>query len=57
MPLRAKAEAQGSGEFTPMWAGQAAALGRAMPAGELTRTLAQGALDRMRELGTGSGAR
>ena len=26
-PLRAKAEAQGSGDFTPMWAGQAAALG------------------------------
>src|SRR4030095_13495957 len=31
-PLRAKAEAQGSGDFSPMWAGQAAALGRAMPA-------------------------
>ncbi len=52
MPLRAKAEAQGSGEFTPLWAGQAAPLGRAMPAGELTRTLAQEALARMRGLGT-----
>jgi nitronate monooxygenase len=39
-PLRAKAEALGSGEFSPMWAGQAAALGRAMPAAELTRALA-----------------
>ena len=35
-PLRAKAEAQGSGDFSPMWAGQSAALGRALPAGELT---------------------
>ena len=39
-PLRAKAESAGSGDFSPMWAGQAAALGRAMPARELTRTLA-----------------
>jgi nitronate monooxygenase len=49
-PLRAKAEAQGSGDFSPMWAGQAAALGRALPAGELTRTLAAEALERMRGL-------
>ncbi len=46
-PLRARAEARGSGDFSPMWSGQAAALGRAMPAGELTRSLAQGALERM----------
>jgi nitronate monooxygenase len=43
-PLRAKAEAQGSGDFTSLWAGQAASLGRAMPAGELTRRLAADAL-------------
>ena len=43
-PLRAKAEAQGSGDFSPMWSGEAAALGRAMPAAELTRTLAAEAL-------------
>ena len=49
-PLRAKAEAQGSGDFTAMWAGQAAPLGRALPAGELTRSLAQEALERMRGL-------
>ena len=30
-PLRAKAEAQGSGDFSPLWAGQAASLGRDMP--------------------------
>jgi nitronate monooxygenase len=53
LPLRARAEAQGSGDFTPMWAGQAAALGRAMPAGELTRALAEEALERMRGLGRG----
>jgi nitronate monooxygenase len=39
-PLRAKAEAQGSGDFSPLWSGQAAALGRAMPARELTEKLA-----------------
>jgi nitronate monooxygenase len=39
-PLRAKAEASGSGDFSPMWSGQAAALGKAMPARELTQTLA-----------------
>ena len=42
-PLRAKAEAQGSVDFTPLWAGQAARLGREMGAGELTRVLASGA--------------
>jgi nitronate monooxygenase len=51
-PLRAKAEAQGSGDFSPMWAGQAAGLGRAMPAGELTKALAAEALKRMRALAT-----
>jgi nitronate monooxygenase len=49
-PLRAKAEAQGSGDFSPMWSGQAASLGRAVPAGELTRTLAAEALARLRGL-------
>jgi nitronate monooxygenase len=34
-----------------MWAGQAAALGRAVPAGELTRKLAAEALAHMRALG------
>jgi nitronate monooxygenase len=53
-PLRAKAEAQGSGDFTPMWAGQAASLGRAMPAAELTRTLAAEALALMRRIGGAS---
>jgi nitronate monooxygenase len=38
-PLRVRAEAAGSFDFTPLWAGQAAALTRELPAAELTRTL------------------
>ena len=44
----ARAEAKGSGDFSPMWAGQAASLGRSLPAGELTRALAAEALERIR---------
>jgi nitronate monooxygenase len=44
MPLRAKAEAAGSGDFSPLWSGQAAPLGRELPAGELTKRLAGEAL-------------
>jgi len=43
-PLRAAAEKQGEFGFGPMWAGQAAALGRALPATELVRSLASEAL-------------
>jgi nitronate monooxygenase len=50
-PLRAAAEKQGSGEFSPLWSGQAAALGRALPAAELTRRFAEDALRRLRALG------
>jgi nitronate monooxygenase len=39
-PLHAKAQAQGSGDFSTAWSGQAAPLGRAMPARELTEKLA-----------------
>jgi nitronate monooxygenase len=39
-PLRAKAEAAGSGDFSPMWSGQAAGLGRVSPARDITRALA-----------------
>jgi nitronate monooxygenase len=38
-PLRAKAEALGSGDFSPLWAGQSAALGRAIPAADLLAML------------------
>ena len=38
-PLHAKAQAQGSGDFSPMLAGQAAPLGRELPAGALIEKL------------------
>lgn len=40
-PLRAAAEADGRGDYSPLWAGQAAALARAMPAEALTRLLGE----------------
>jgi nitronate monooxygenase len=40
-PLRGAAAAQGETRFMTLWAGQAAALSRAMPAGELVRELIQ----------------
>lgn len=39
-PLRAKAEAVGSGDFSPLWSGQNASGCRALPAALLTRELA-----------------
>ena len=39
-PLRAKAEAAGSGDFSPLWSGQNATGCREIPAAELTRMLA-----------------
>jgi nitronate monooxygenase len=39
-PLRARAETQGSSDFSPLWSGQNASGCRAVPAGELTRALA-----------------
>lgn len=41
-PLRGKAEAQGSGDFSPLWAGQNVSGCREIPAAELTRELAAG---------------
>jgi nitronate monooxygenase len=49
-PLRAKAEAQGSGDFSPLWSGQASALNREIGAGELTAKLAAEAQERLRSL-------
>jgi len=40
-PLRAKAEAKGSGDFSPLWSGQNASGCREIPAAELTRALAE----------------
>ncbi|MDY0055757.1 MAG: nitronate monooxygenase [Methyloversatilis sp.] len=41
-PLRARAEAAGSGDFSPLWCGQNAAGCQPVPAAELTRTLSAG---------------
>jgi len=49
-PLRAAAEASGTSDFTALWSGQAAALGREMGAGELTLQLAADAAARLRSL-------
>ncbi len=49
-PLHTKAQAQGSGEFSAMWAGQAASLGRELPARELTNKLADDAQALMRKM-------
>src|SRR6185436_3664334 len=49
-PLRVKAEAQGSGDFSPLWSGQAVALGRDLGAAEMTQKLAAEALERLRSL-------
>ena len=43
-PLRMKAESQGSADFSALYAGEAAALCRELPAGELTLKLAAEAL-------------
>ncbi len=49
-PLKAAAEKQGRVDFTNLWAGQAVALGREVPAAELTRDLAKSALARLRQM-------
>jgi nitronate monooxygenase len=49
-PLRSKSEMAGSGDFTPLWSGQAARLARVLPAAELTKQLAAEALEIMRSM-------
>ena len=49
-PLKAKAEAAGGTEFTSLWSGQAAALGRPIGAEELTQALATEAAHRLAEI-------
>jgi nitronate monooxygenase len=41
-PLRIKAEAEGSGDFSPLWSGQNASGCKEIPAAQLTRELAAG---------------
>ena len=49
-PLRTAGETAGSGEFSPLWAGQSAPLARSLGAAELTRTLASEAQALMRRM-------
>jgi nitronate monooxygenase len=49
-PLRAKAEAKGSADFSLLWAGQSRAPSRDLGAGELTRTLAEESVAELRRL-------
>ena len=49
-PLKAAAEAAGSSDFSSLWSGQAGPLGRRTGSGQLTRQLADEALQRMRSL-------
>ncbi len=46
-PLKKQAEAAGADDFTSLWSGQAAALGREMGTAELTRRLAEDAAARL----------
>ncbi len=46
-PLKARAEAEGNADFSSLWSGQAASLGRTMAAGDLTRFLAKEAKTRL----------
>lgn len=46
-PLRRAAEAQGRDDFTPLWAGQAAALARAEPAKDTVERLAREAFEEL----------
>lgn len=49
-PLKAKAEQAGSSDFSSLWSGQAARLGREVSAYELTKQLAAGARQRLNAL-------
>src|SRR5258705_5603129 len=48
--LRAAAEQRGSIDFTPLWAGQASRLGRALPARALTANLVLETMEQFRRL-------
>ncbi|RFU49855.1 nitronate monooxygenase family protein [Paraburkholderia sp. DHOC27] len=44
-PLRNHCEQNGADDFTPLWSGQAASLAKALPAAEITRSVAAQALE------------
>jgi len=52
-PLKAKAEAMGASDFSNLWSGQAASLGRVLGAGDLTQKLAEDAMQCLGRLAPG----
>jgi len=54
-PLRAAFEAKGRDDFSPLWAGEAAVLGRSEDAGATTLRLWREAQARLRALAAASG--
>ena len=54
-PLRAQSESRGTGDFSPLWSGQAARLGREIGAAELTQLVASEALELLRSLAASAG--
>lgn len=52
-PLRQAAEARGSGDFSPLWAGQAAAMARPLAAADLTHRLILEAKSAIRAIARG----
>jgi nitronate monooxygenase len=51
LPLRTQAEQRGTSDFTPLWAGQSAALAREVPAKALTHWLVRHAIEQLERLG------
>jgi nitronate monooxygenase len=52
-PLRIHAEKHGLGDYSPLWAGQAASMCRDIPAGALTKLLFEEATSLMKVLAAG----
>jgi nitronate monooxygenase len=52
-PLKSKAEPAGASDFSSLWSGQAASLGREIGSGDLTRQLAEDAARRLKALAPG----
>ena len=56
LPLISQAEQRDINDFTPLWSGEAAALASPLPGEKLTVELAQGAIERFRQLGCDANA-
>ena len=52
--LKLRAEAEGASDFSSLWSGQAASLGREIGCGDLTQQLAEEAAQRLKALASPS---